>query len=405
MQVIRLHVRQSGKQVLDHQLQVALAASLVHDVGHGMFSHAFEEIGKKLGIRLAQHEWVSEQLIRDGEIAEQFRELGSGFAQDVADLIGSKGPSNLYGAVVSSQFDADRLDYMQRDRLMCGVQNSGIDFEWLIANLEVGDVPLVVDDVEVGAIPTFVLGPKAIHAAETFVLALFQLYPTIYLHKTTRGAEKLFSEIMLRVIGLIRDNDVRRTGLPARHAIARFARDGEKIENALALDDTVFWGSLDMLSSAPDSAIANMARRLKDRKLLKCVDIRRHLTSEDGLGMPPSDKDAFAEYGRKMDRLSLLIRRKIDRWDQRNSGDEPRVYVDFADRHPYKGLQESKGPLNQIRIRDDHGQIVDISDHSPLIARFEKFESFRAYVDKNDNTAEIAVHRMVESALKEESRG
>lgn len=56
-----------------------------------------------------------------------------------------------------------------------------------------------VDDAQIGMIETFVLGPKAIHAAEAFVLGLFQLYPTVYFHKATRGIEKLFTELMVRV--------------------------------------------------------------------------------------------------------------------------------------------------------------------------------------------------------------
>ena len=155
MEIIERHIRVSGYQHKDHQAHVALAASLVHDLGHGMFSHAFEEVGKELNLKMAQHEHVSDALIRDGEVSEVFKEMGSGFANDVADVIRRGRPGNLYDAVVSSQFDADRLDYMQRDRLMTGVQNSGIDFTWLVANLEIERIPTGVDEEAVGQIETF----------------------------------------------------------------------------------------------------------------------------------------------------------------------------------------------------------------------------------------------------------
>src|SRR3546814_17253543 len=103
---------------------------------------------------------------------------------------------------------------MQRDRLMTGVQSSGIDATWLLANLEVASVPSSADEQKSESVETLVLGPKAFHAAENYVLALFQLYPNVYLHKTTRSAEKIFSMLMLHLIPLVQDgrSDERRVG-------------------------------------------------------------------------------------------------------------------------------------------------------------------------------------------------
>ncbi|ODR94058.1 hypothetical protein AUC70_10810 [Methyloceanibacter stevinii] len=211
MRIIKEHLGQS--RYLETRAHQAIAAALVHDLGHGPFSHAFEEVGRRLDLRLADHEEVSDAIIMDSEVADRLNELGSGFSDDVARIIKAEGPGNIYSAVVSSQFDADRLDYMQRDRLMTGTQQGAIDFELLLANIEVGEVPSGVDEENLGPVETFVLGPKAIFAAEAYVLGLFQLYPTVYLHKTTRGAEKLFTELLCRVVKLSKDESVRLTGL------------------------------------------------------------------------------------------------------------------------------------------------------------------------------------------------
>lgn len=157
----------------ESKAECALAAALVHDVGHGPFSHAFEDFGKRFKLKLASHEAVSDKLIRDSEIADILKSLGSGFHDDVANVISAEGPQSVYDAVVSSQFDADRLDYMRRDRLMAGSSHGVIDYDWLISNLQIGKVQFGIDETYAGEIDTFVIGPKAVFAAEGYVLGLF----------------------------------------------------------------------------------------------------------------------------------------------------------------------------------------------------------------------------------------
>jgi uncharacterized protein len=278
MKVIEKHVSPYERPRADQ----ALAAALVHDLGHGPFSHAFESLGARLKLKMADHEAVSDLLIRQSEIADVLRACGSGFPDDVADIVRSAGTRTIYSAVVSSQFDADRLDYMRRDRLMTGSEHAHIDFEWLVGNLEVDVLPYDVDQTSLGQIQTFVLGRKAFFAAEAYVLGLFQLYPTIYYHKTTRGAEKLFTELLAHLITLVRDGSTKNVGLPTAHPLIKFAKHPDQIDVALALDDTVVWGALQFFADAKDKCIAELGRRMRDRELYKCIDVRVRIAHEKG---------------------------------------------------------------------------------------------------------------------------
>lgn len=113
----------------EQKKHMAIVAALVHDVGHGPFSHAFEDVGKRLKLNLANHEEMSYRLIRDGEITGILKEYGNGFHDDVANILKKDGNKTVYNAVVSSQFDAERFNYMRRDRLMTGNGHSTVHFE------------------------------------------------------------------------------------------------------------------------------------------------------------------------------------------------------------------------------------------------------------------------------------
>ncbi len=370
--------------------KVALAAALLHDVGHGPFSHAFEDVGRRHNLKMANHERLSDILIRESPISETLRDLGSGFASDVADVISSAGPKNIYGAVVSSQFDADRLDYIRRDRLMTGTHHGAIDFDWLLSNIEVGEVAYGVDEESVGTLQTFVLGPKATYAAESYLLGLFQLYPTVYFHKATRGAEKLFSEILYRLIDLVRQDLVGATGLPVKHPLVLFAKEPNKVENVLMLDDTVVWGALSLMVDAGDELIAEFSKRLRDRLLFKCHDIRDQLAQELGEAATSASVSA----------ASLGVEQKVEEWTKNNTNGTPRILLDRAKREPYRLFEESKGPLNQIMLRRGVGNLVDVSKLSRVVDAIEPFVLFRLYTRKDD----VLAKSFIKATIAEEAR-
>jgi uncharacterized protein len=391
MQLITLH---NTCHINSSKVNQVLAATLLHDVGHGPFSHAFEDVGERLGWKTVTHESWTARLIRDSEISTVLAALGSGFANDVADVFRHDRLGDMYEAVVSSQFDADRLDYMQRDRLMTGTQHGAIDFAWLLTNIEVGRVRMGVDDADyVQDVETFVLGSKAVSAAETYVLGLLQLYQTVYLHKATRGVEKLFTELLVRVCQSVQSGDASKTSLPDIHPIVQFAQNPESMEVYLSLDDTVIWGAVPLLVAAPDPAIAELATRLRDRKLYQCIDIL-HLI-ERGSERKASGVPAPAS-------CCARIFKRLKAWKDDNPGSSHHLLLDKTSRAPYKRFDESKGPLNQIRIRSAcGGDLVDIATRSAVVNAIPKIEIWRAYVPRDNRK----LQKLVEDTVRETQNG
>lgn len=370
--------------------EAALTAALLHDVGHGPFSHSFEAIGKSLDLKYAKHEDVSDEIIRNTEVAEILDAYNPGMSTQVANIIGSKTPGDVYSSVVSSQFDADRLDYMQRDRMMTGTQHSEIDLTWLMANLELDAVPFGVGEEQVGVVETFVLGSKAIYAAETYIVGLFQLYPTVYFHKATRSAEKVFFHLFERVFRLAREGQADLIGLSRSNPIVAFAENPDSLEGALRLDDSVIWGSLAELCGSKDVTISGLAEMLRGRNLPKAIDLRTAVTKELG-------DDAPSEI---IEKAVLLSRNALTEWCGEQAAEISPVWVDTAQRVPYKEFQEDTGPLNQILIRHNGG-LVDIKEVSPIVASIPPFRLDRAYIPFPDDGLTTLIDATVKQRVKE----
>jgi uncharacterized protein len=382
-----------GSQYKETRANTALAASLVHDVGHGPFSHSFETVGKRLKLDNLKHEAISAKIIRDSELSEPLRILGGGFPGDVADLIAVDGPTDVYSSVVSSQFDADRLDYMRRDKLMTGTQHSEIDFTWLMANLRVAKVNQAVDEDLVGEVETLVLDEKAHFAAETYVLGLFQLYPTVYFHKATRSAEKIFTELLVRLFQLVGDSGVVKTGLGTNHPLIKFIKKPNDLDLFLDLDDTVIWGALTQLVSCKDQILSGLAKRLRDRDLWKSHDLRDLIKRTTKTEF---DNDAT-------DRIILRARDEISAWSDLKSKEIPRIVIDSANRPPYKVSEASSGPLNQIFIKDG-SSLRDLRDTSEVVRAASVFKLDRAYFDNADTEAKQKISAAIKSAIQEEEK-
>jgi HD superfamily phosphohydrolase len=323
-----------------------------------------------------------------------------GFADTVADVL-RRGPETVYGSIVSSQFDADRLDYVRRDRLMTGTRLARIDFDWLLANLEIGDLPLQGEatpkpDERRSREPrrrTFVLGPKAIYAAESFVVGLFQMYPTVYLHKTTRGAEKLAQFVLERVASHVAKGDIKATGLPESHPLVALCRNPDDLATLAELDDTVIYGALPMFRQASsDEQVRDFSDRLLNRRFFKAIDLLA--LPNDGL-----PKRLDPSYEKQVLQIRASVEQDVDDWS-REAKHHGRILLDYAVRRPYKQIDEELS-LNHIWIREG-SELIPLRERSETVAAIGAFHAFRAYVAENDVEARRFVESCVRKSVKRE---
>ena len=284
-ELVRIIERESdGDRPFDkRRADVATIAALLHDLGHGPFSHAFEGVQMSRGVRKRHEKWTAD-IIRNGNgsIRPLLEAYHGGFADEVASLVAAEDPTDIYHAVVSSSFDADRLDYLRRDRLMTGTGAGAIDFDWLMEHVRVDDIAIDAPDSDTGEgtsiVATFCLDRKALPAAEQFLLSRYTLHEQVYLHKTTRCIETMIGRLLRQIATAAAEPDTApaRTGLHANHVLLRFfAPDGETVDNYLALDDLAIAGSLERMRRGDDPAISDLAGRLRERRLYKTLDIDR----------------------------------------------------------------------------------------------------------------------------------
>jgi HD superfamily phosphohydrolase len=241
----------------------ALAAALLHDVGHGPLSHLFEDA---LAGAPAHEEW-STRIILDGD-SEVSRILAAEDARlpaRVAALVLGRHECAYLARAVSGMLDVDRCDYLLRDAHATGVPYGRYDLDWLLRSLTFaqpsGDEapPLAID------------GAKGIVSLESFILARLFMFQQVYFHKAARAAEWMIRAILARAAELLRQG-VKLPEVPA--AIASIAtKRGAPLADYLELDDGVLFGAMHAWESSPDPVLSDLTKRIRGRSLFKTFEL------------------------------------------------------------------------------------------------------------------------------------
>lgn len=254
-------LQNKGVAFSEEEKEALLIAILLHDIGHGPFSHALENSL----INGLPHEEISLRFIQ--KLKVDFNQSLTSAEQ----ILKGKYPRDFFNQLVASQLDMDRLDYLKRDSFYTGVAEGNINSERLIAMLNVSGDKLVVEE-------------KGIYSVEKFLIARRLMYWQVYLHKTGIVAEQLLIRILKRAKELIKSGKA----LPASEAFLFFLKNDigfenftdDKLETFSKLDDTDIVSAMKAWMNSDDFVLKNLCRMVINRDLLKIKIKKKPISPE-----------------------------------------------------------------------------------------------------------------------------
>ncbi len=249
-------------------------AALLHDVGHGAFSHVIEPI---LHFR---HEDLTIAAVEssDTAIGKKLREYSADLPARVASIIRGDFKPVALAQIVSSQLDADRMDYLLRDSLMTGVKYGIFDLEWIIKSLEIDERN---DRLYVSA--------RGLYAVEDYLQARYYMYRQVYFHRTLRAAESVLQSLLRRALALFRGekNVFLAEGSPFDRV---FRGENFTLSEHLSFDDADVMFHIKRWQNSEDAILSDLSRRFLDRELFSAFD----------LDMPEATRGKFLAAGKKI---------------------------------------------------------------------------------------------------------
>ncbi|MBF0448000.1 MAG: HD domain-containing protein [Magnetococcales bacterium] len=426
-------------QLMDRQSMLAVkVAALFHDVGHGPYSHVFEHLMPGLdnheiwGWRILSGPGAARRVIE--KHCQRLQLDAVDFFEKLSSIWGHnprQGAIHLGRQVISSQLDADRMDYLLRDAHFTGVSYGRYDLEWLLHSLRaetIDETPRLCVNLAKGPV-----------ALESYISARDHMYRQVYDHKTVRAFEALLIHIFQIFVWVCQQEQVWPTGMPL--ALSRFLdhlQSGQQptLSDYLALDDTVLdycfgqWAEMEPQTPA-QAELKWKCRLFRDRtplyrriywRIPKMGGLGEQLAfgfqqtqGKNGLASeltpgPVDEKESSDIIHDSIiaEAIDLFFKERAETLIEVVSVDgQPRqvplhllVYVDRLERSPYAHLQYTPGQSDPVYVVSDSGSVQPAEKASSLIHFLGKSHRRQARVFV-DPRAESAILKLVQHSLKQ----
>jgi uncharacterized protein len=310
----------------------ARAAALLHDVGHGPFSHVMEKV-----LNFHHEEWTRRAMLSsETEIGQVLADFSTDLPRQVASIIEGTFQPAFLAQLVSSQLDVDRMDYLLRDSLMTGAKYGLYDLEWIINAIEVDER---ADRVYVSA--------RGLYAVEEYLQARYYMFRQVYYHRTLRSAEAVLRSALRRALELIAAGET--VWCAPGTAFEKVLKGAPlTLADHLEMDDADVTFHVKQWQRSDDAILCDLSRRFVGRRLFKAID----------MDMPEDERAGFISDAR-----AAVERRGFD----------PAYYFieDHAGDVPYYSYYRVEGvePKSHIYVEDGYARprVREISEVSEAV--------------------------------------
>lgn len=312
----------------DYDKLCVMCAGLLHDIGHGPFSHSFE------GVFEENHEDMTVRMIlEESEVHDILVSLYKQLPQDVASIIQHTHPNRILIQMVSSQLDADRMDYLLRDSYMSGTTYGHFDMSRILRTMRIRDGKIVYKE-------------SGVQAIENYILARYHMYWQVYYHPTARSYEHLLQSVFQRVKDLYYDGYVFQTHL---HYLIPMLEHRFQVSDFVDLDEAVILYYFKEFTREKDFILSDLSSRFLNRHLFKYQQLK-------------SQKDLMS--------IKTIAQAK---------GYHPDYYIvsDNQKQIPYLHYGES-GELSEIEILDSEGCLSPLPMKSEIVSAILNSKRFKS---------------------------